>query len=299
MDKTLTPAQQAYYLSAFSLSLLQDPVSYGGIDLYQFADVRFKASGSTAPLHTQICDEITYVSGGEGSVTVNGNSTPLCAGQFHLCHAGDTHQLYSSQSSPLRFYCLGYRIPKGSPLYGLSESVKAKSPPDSPFVIGDSMNLQPAFLSLLNVLYDADASSPYPGLSQHMIASTLGYILSSTLLAFDSPKETSRSHTASGGDALVFYITSCLKNNLYDINALSKLPQATGYSYSYLSHLFSEKTGKSLKSFFTEMRMDSAELLLKTKSVTEVAELLHYSSIHAFSKAYKNRFRHSPTGKET
>ena len=65
------------------------------------------------------------------------------------------------------------------------------------------------------------------------------------------------------------------------------MPEDTGYSYLYLSHFFSQKMGKSLKSFFTVLRMNTATELLRKKRVTEVAEILGYSSIHSFSRAYK------------
>ena len=80
---------------------------------------------------------------------------------------------------------------------------------------------------------------------------------------------------------------SYLKNNVYQINALSRLSEDTGYSYSYLSHLFSQKMGQTLKGFFASIRMNAADKLLAEKTVSEVSELLGYSSVHAFSRAYK------------
>jgi AraC-like DNA-binding protein len=45
--------------------------------------------------------------------------------------------------------------------------------------------------------------------------------------------------------------------------------------------------GQSLKNFFTALRMNAATELLRQKSVTEVSDILGYSSIHAFTRAYK------------
>ena len=71
------------------------------------------------------------------------------------------------------------------------------------------------------------------------------------------------------------------------MNALQTLPEDMGYSYSYLSHIFSARMGQSLKEFFAALRASEATELLKKKSVTEVSAIMGYSSIHAFTRAYR------------
>jgi AraC-like DNA-binding protein len=70
----------------------------------------------------------------------------------------------------------------------------------------------------------------------------------------------------------------------------------TGYSYNYLSSVFKETTGVTLSHYYHERRLEAAALLLREGfSVTRTSALLGYSSIYAFSNAYKKRYGISPS----
>ena len=77
---------------------------------------------------------------------------------------------------------------------------------------------------------------------------------------------------------------------------LSELCDATNYSYGYLSTLFKNTTSQNLYDFYKERRINAACLLLKESklSVTEISEVLGYSSLFAFSKAFKKQMNLSP-----
>ena len=154
--------------------------------------------------------------------------------------------------------------------------------PENSILIGCA-DLQNAFNSALGALYTENQSE----ITKAVAANALNYIISSVLNGFLN-KEPDGYNNISIKESLVFYVINYLKNNMYRINALSSLSKDIGYSYSYLSHLFSQEMGQSLKSFFASIRMDAADKLLLEKSVTEVSELLGYSSVHAFSRAYKS-----------
>lgn len=92
-------------------------------------------------------------------------------------------------------------------------------------------------------------------------------------------------------DNLVMNIIGYLHAHINNINALGQISDNMGYSYSYLSHLFSQKTGQTLTGYFTRLRMEEAQKALQSgSSVTTVALQLGYSSIHSFSRAYKAYF---------
>ena len=84
--------------------------------------------------------------------------------------------------------------------------------------------------------------------------------------------------------------------HIYILEGLNELAGHFGYSYSYLSALFSKTTGDTLMNYYSMRRLDAAVMLLKEGklSVSEIAELLKYSSIYTFSRAFKNRFGISP-----
>ena len=77
---------------------------------------------------------------------------------------------------------------------------------------------------------------------------------------------------------------------------LEELATVTDYSYGYLAALFRETTRGTLQNYFKDKKLDAARLLLieGKMTVTEISELLNYSSVYAFSKAFKEQFGVSP-----
>ncbi|MDQ1910275.1 helix-turn-helix transcriptional regulator [Paenibacillus sp. GD4] len=88
-----------------------------------------------------------------------------------------------------------------------------------------------------------------------------------------------------------------LEERSFSLKELREVADVLGYSYSYLSHVFREEMGMSLQSYYSRIKVRKAmELLRKTDAtVTRVAELLHYQSIHSFSKAFKRQTGQSPS----
>lgn len=66
------------------------------------------------------------------------------------------------------------------------------------------------------------------------------------------------------------------------------------YSKYYLEREFKRMYSISLISYRNNKKMELAAKLLKTESVTGVADRLHFTSIYAFSRAFKKHFGVSP-----
>ena len=76
---------------------------------------------------------------------------------------------------------------------------------------------------------------------------------------------------------------------------LSDLEKQFSYSKYYLDRQFKKEYGVSLMAYRNEKRMQRAKELLPERRVSDVAEELGFSSIYAFSRAYKNYFGHAPS----
>lgn len=289
MKISLTEREQKYYLTVFKAEKLRFS-SKNGVNLVQFADVHCKSASESNPSHKQSCHEITFVYGGEGEIIQNNKRLKIKNGQIHLCFKGDSHQIIPSNTSILRFYCVGFELDEQNPISKLFERAKEKINETGNAVLSNCSYLLNAFQSVLKAVCNDEIDD----VSSAVAVNTLNFIFSSVFEEFLS-RDISEQENPSNKDSLLFYITSYLKNNIYNIDALSYISEDTGYSYSYLSHLFSKKMGQSLKKFFTTLRMETATELLKAKSVTEVSNLLGYSSIHAFTRAYKSYFGNSPS----
>lgn len=77
--------------------------------------------------------------------------------------------------------------------------------------------------------------------------------------------------------------------------SLDDLAQQFSYNKFHLERLFRQRFGESLISYRNRRRMSVACRLLATHPVSEVATLVGFSSIYAFSRAFKQHFGASPS----
>ena len=92
-------------------------------------------------------------------------------------------------------------------------------------------------------------------------------------------------------------VAEYLKQNVYGTLSLDRLCAKFYLSKSQLFSLFREFTNDSPIKFYNTLKVKEAQRLLKESehSISEIAEMLSYSSIHRFSRAFKNECGVSPT----
>ena len=100
-------------------------------------------------------------------------------------------------------------------------------------------------------------------------------------------------------NSLVDNIKSMLNSKIdlaENIN-LERLSFELGFSKSYLKSSFKKATGFSVMQYFIKLKMDKAKKLLSQRkySVTEIADILGYASIHYFSRQFKISTGMSPS----
>ncbi len=77
---------------------------------------------------------------------------------------------------------------------------------------------------------------------------------------------------------------------------VAEIADTIGLDRRYLSRIFHEQKGVSLKSFITSVRMSNAHKLLRSgKSVSMTAELVGYNDSFNFSKMFKKYFGAAPS----
>lgn len=91
-------------------------------------------------------------------------------------------------------------------------------------------------------------------------------------------------------------VMAYIDENVYTIKNLREVAHEIGYNYSYISTLFRRTCGITLNSYFKTKRMNEAKHLLSDRkmSISEIARIMNYSSVYAFSKAFKEHFGSSP-----
>jgi AraC-like DNA-binding protein len=88
-----------------------------------------------------------------------------------------------------------------------------------------------------------------------------------------------------------------IQEHLHEKLTIPEIAQTVGTNQCYLKKGFKELYGCTIFDFVLENRMLKAEHFLKNsdKKLIEIAELVGYSSLSSFSKAYKNYFGISPS----
>jgi len=90
-------------------------------------------------------------------------------------------------------------------------------------------------------------------------------------------------------------VKSYIDSNYQQKIQLCDLERQFGYSKYYIEKLFKQEYGISVINYYNQKRMEEACMLLKEYSVSKTSQLLGYSSIYAFSRAFRLVYGTSPS----
>jgi len=266
------------------------PLEFGPYFLAQAGDLATEADYLCEP-HIQSVYEISYVVSGEGVFTVDGNPYPLRKDMLFINRPGEEHSILSNKSNPIRYFYLGFTF--NEPYLSKYEYKTLKDFFDTcdkrDATAGSS--LQDSFLKLFNNLITTDL------FAGSMIESCIHQIAVTVYRQYNDTAERVYAPTQplDGKKRLLYDIIHYIDVESEDMGALQKLSETFGYSYSYIADLFSRNMGEPLKEYFTRRRFERATQLLEDgMSVTQIADMLGYKSIHSFSRAFTRRFGVSP-----
>ena len=122
--------------------------------------------------------------------------------------------------------------------------------------------------------------------------STLDYMTTAVLCELHSQlyrEFHARSSARTATKQIYFDIIDYIRLNSTRNLKVSDVAEHFGYNQKYLSHLFSNISGLSLKQFIMNVRMDTANYMLSdtNASISQIAAALGFTDSHNFSKAYK------------
>ena len=263
----------------------QNPLPCGSFMLLQVGEM-YCDEGYLANKHEQSCFEITFVVDGEGKVGANDLELNLKKNDCFISVKGDVHSVASDKDNPLRFKFLAISPIDGNDgeLYVkhiykyIAERRKINVP-----------SLNERFLRIFDELEN--------GLifSSQAIGMEITAILIDIIRALEQKTQKRYPEKISNDNILVFHIISYLDNNVAKIKNLYELEEEFNYSYNYMSSIFKKLMNISINDYFLQAKMNFAKKMLKKgSSVTEVSEKLNYSSVHTFSRSFKNIFGVAP-----
>jgi len=267
----------------FNNDFFHAPLPCGLIDLYQIGELCCER-GYEIELHEQPCHEISYIVSGKGVAYVDGEATSLEEGDILFNHRDYTHAIEADRNNMLRYLYMGFcfnsqinttEYREMLDYYNTHKYIKLQDKND-------------VYIPFARVLDEFSSGLPYSDL---MIRNYCQEILILTCRkpekAVESLFNKHKSDNVLGH--LAYTLIKYIENNIYTIESIREISEKIGYSYTYLSHFFSQHTGMSLQRYINMKKIEKAMELLRYSdlSITQIAQKLNYDTVQSFSKAFR------------
>jgi AraC-like DNA-binding protein/mannose-6-phosphate isomerase-like protein (cupin superfamily) len=274
-----------HYDNIFNLS----PLAYGNFIVHQIGDLSC-GYRHEVPQHHQYCYEISLILSGEADFLINDALYRVKSGDLILNRPEDWHTIESDDASPVRYVYMGFNF--NEPLEECA-SLREQLDGVTDRRTMDRMDMGGLFFSIFNEL---KAGESY-GLM--LIAGYVNEIVVKTQRNFTGGRDKRTYAPEIPGitaDNTIYAIINMLDSQNLRLDHFSEIGRQFGYSYAYLSQLFTKRVDMTISEYFHMRLFDRAVALLKQGlSVTEIADKLGYHSIHSFSRAFTKYFGMSPS----
>jgi len=273
-----------YHISYVYLS---NPLKYGNTFLLHLGRLHC-TPGYVVDMHVHPeLFELTIVTNGEGIITTNDIPTNVSEGDIYLSYPGDFHEIISSAEKPLKYDFFSFNSKDPEIKDELQRIVSTYS--------CDQRVFRDARINsaISNAIAEFSSKHKY---HDKILSSVFEQIIYYILRSFDSESLPDKGNHITSQDELCFQIMNYIDTHIYSIKNLSELSDEFSYNYSYLSDIFKKNTGNTIVKYYQSRRLEAAKLLIseERRKIIEIAEMLNYSSLYSFSKAFKKKYGVSP-----
>lgn len=265
-----------------------EPLHLGFLDLYQIGELCCEP-GYKVETHSQTVYEITYVVSGSGTSYTDGQPVPLRAGDVLINSPEHLHAIEADEQDILRYNFMGFRFnDRADARYRrLIEQYEA------PWKLSETEgDLLFPFMRCMDEFY---SQTDY---STDMIRNYCEQIVVLAVRrALSSDADRAHPEKFRSAGAAVYRVIRYVEDNLYQLGSIQEIADTLGYSYTYLSHLFKERTGTTLQNYIAYKKIETAVQLLRygDLSATQIAGMLGYESVQSFSKSFRRVMGVTPT----
>lgn len=257
--------------------------TFGGIDLLQIGEICCESGYEIRP-HPQLCSELSYIVSGSGYFYIDGTRVKVGEGDIIFNAEGYTHAIETDASSMLRFVYMGFKLNEeaGEDLAAIQAFLQSAPYQHSK----DTHGIMIPFFRNIDEFY---SQKPY---SRMMIKNYIEEIIVLSYRAFtEKTSKASRyvpQKSANSVGYTVYSVIRYVENHIFELKRIRTIADDLGYSYTYLSHTFKDKTGITLQRYINHKKVEKALELLKygNLSIKQVAERLNYETLQSFSKAF-------------
>lgn len=270
----------------FSVDSINNPIPFSTVDLFQIGIAHCGSNTLIGDhIHTDFY-ELSLITSGKGSITTNNIKSDVEKDDIYLSLPSEKHSLSSDTNSIMNYYFIAFSVKDPE----LNKQIKKISS-----FIKDENKRVFRNDTLRQLVAEATTEMNTFNIYKKVYLSNLFTLIIIQILR-SIVKSDNKKRSVTTKNELCFQIMSYITTNIYTINALTEVADALNYDYSYLSKLFVATTSQTISDYYRKQRLNTACTLIRNEnmSFTQIAEKLHYSSIYAFSKSFKQQFNVSP-----
>ncbi len=239
-----------------------------------------KEQGFIFPGEAHPMPELTYVDQGSLHSVVDGQDLLLEQGDFMVYMPDQWHMQYADMGVAPRFVTVSFEL-KGQDLEQL-RGRKAKAP-------------QQAVTLLQQMLREQESPD---ALSGDMMIAMLNQLLVILLRQVDAPSAKPKSSNSLNSENDIIrraqqYISKHIRKKL----TVPLVAEQAGVSASYLTALFHKQLQISPGEYIRRVKLQESKQMIRENAMTftEIAAALQYSTVHHFSRQFKEKFGITPS----
>lgn len=224
--------------------------------------------------------ELSYVDQGVLHCVVDGSSYTLRQGQMMVFGPNQWHMQYTDLDVSVRFLTAAFDL----------ESELVGNLPDRIF---DLSSEKATFLR--QILHECDMTDAYSG---DFIRGYLKLLLLSVLRDAGGGKKRLQTPAALNNEnAIVSRALQYIADHVYEKLPVETVAREIGVSASHLTALFHRQMNISPGEYIRRVKLEESKCLIREGKMnfSQIAAALHYSTIHHFSRQFKDKFGISPS----
>ena len=257
-------------------------------EIRQIAELSVMKGGEIKE-HTQRCDELTYAISGRATVYSGDRVLTMSAGQIHWIRQGEYHRIVADPAENFHYCCIGfYPDAREQSIRPFLRAVEGRED----FLVEDVGDLKSLFTRLINECFIPDEGSDL--MIHYCLCQIL--LLLYRILNGRGGETLNRLNGTSSGQA-VYRVLKYIDREYLHLTQVRQIAEALNYSEYHLCHVFREKMDMTVKEYLMRKKLTTAATLLESSSMTvsEIAEQLNFSSLHAFGQAFRRYMGASPS----
>ncbi|MDR6549094.1 AraC family transcriptional regulator [Paenibacillus qinlingensis] len=236
----------------------------------------------TAPLEDY---DLWCALAGKGTMRINGIAYPIQKGACFLVHPGDQPEADQDPENRLTVVFIHFTVEQEAAPY------KDELLPERVIYLEEVYELEQLLNQVLETKFKKD----------EWTAQEFDCLMKQMLMKLYRSRKQAQGLPTSSVSKKQRQVVSQVMRRIQEDNGRSRpyeeLAQLVGLTPGYLSKLFKQVTGISVKEYITHIRLQRAQYLLSQTSmnVSQVSETLGYSSIFLFSKQFKQHYGLPPS----